>query len=57
MVGLDNEVETERAVVAVFAALQDSLGSFTGATGVAGHVMSQLPSDLKRLWLAAERQK
>jgi uncharacterized protein (DUF2267 family) len=57
MVGLDNEVETERAVVAVFAALQDSLGSFTRATGVAGHVMSQLPSDLKRLWLAAERQK
>ena len=57
MVALDDEVETERAVVAVFGALQDSLGSFTGTTGVAGHVMSQLPSDLKRLWLAAESQK
>lgn len=57
MVALDNEVEVERAVVAVFGALQDALGSSTGTTRVAGHVMSQLPSDLKRLWLDAGRQK
>src|SRR5271155_1626012 len=53
MAAIDNEIETERAVVAVFGALQDALGSVTGTTGAAGHVMGQLPSDLKRLWLAA----
>jgi uncharacterized protein (DUF2267 family) len=56
MAALDNEIETEQAVVAVFGALQDALGSFTGKTGVAGHVMGQLPGDLKRLWLAAAEQ-
>ena len=53
MAALDTEVEAERAVVAVFGALQDALGSSTGTTGVAGHVLSQLPTDLKQLWLAA----
>jgi uncharacterized protein (DUF2267 family) len=57
MVALDNEVEVERAVAAVFGALQDALGSSTGTTGVAGHVMGQLPIDLKRLWRDAGRQK
>jgi len=57
MAAIDNEIETERAVVAVFGALQDALGSVTGTTGAAGHVMGQLPSDLKRLWLAAAQQK
>ena len=53
MAALNTDVEAERAVVAVFGALQDALGSSTGTTGVAGHVTSQLPTDLKRLWLAA----
>lgn len=57
MAAIDNEIETERAVVAVFGALQDALGSVTGTTGAAGHVMGQLPSDLKRLWLSAAQQK
>ncbi len=53
MAALDGDFEAERAVVAVFGALQDALGSSTGITGVAGHVAGQLPTDLKRLWLAA----
>lgn len=53
MTALENEDEAERMVVAVFGALQDALGFFGGTSGTAGHVMSQLPSDLKRLWLAA----
>ncbi len=56
MVALDTEGEAERAVVAVFSALQDAFGSPSGTTGTAGHVMSQLPTDLKRLWLAAGGQ-
>ena len=56
MAALDNEVEAERAVVAVFGALQDALGSSAGTSGVAGHVMSQLPTDLKQLWLDAGGQ-
>jgi uncharacterized protein (DUF2267 family) len=52
MAALDTEDEAERAVVAVFGALQDAFGSSSGTTGTAGHVMSQLPADLKRLWLA-----
>jgi uncharacterized protein (DUF2267 family) len=56
MVALDTEAEAERAVVAVFSALQDAFGSPSGTTGTSGHVMSQLPFDLKRLWLAAGGQ-
>jgi len=50
MTALQTEDKAERAVVAVFGALQDAFG-YLG--GTAGHVMSQLPNDLKRLWLAA----
>ena len=53
MAALETEGKAEQAVVAVFSALQDALGSSTGTTGAAGHVMSQLPTDLKKLWLAA----
>src|SRR5271166_2563975 len=53
MTGIDTQVEAEQAVVAVFGALQDALGSSTGTTGVAGHVFGQLPMDLKQLWLTA----
>ena len=44
---LPDEVEAERAVVAVFATLQELLGSPTGMEGEAWHVMSQLPEDLR----------
>jgi uncharacterized protein (DUF2267 family) len=54
MAALETDGEAEEAVMAVFAALQDAFGSPDGTTGMAGHVMSQLPTDLKRLWLAAD---
>ena len=47
--------EAERAVRAVFAQLQLLLGSVTGTDGEAGDVYSQLPKDLKQLWLDARR--
>ena len=53
MAGLDDEFESEAAVAAVFAVLQEALGSPTGMEGEAWHVLSQLPADLKRLWLSA----
>ena len=53
---LPDEVEAERAVVAVFAALQELLGSSTGMEGEAWDVMSQLPKDLKKLWLGAQHR-
>jgi len=53
MAGLDDELESEAAVTAVFAVLQEALGSPTGMEGEAWHVLSQLPADLKRLWLSA----
>ncbi len=53
MAGLDDEFESEAAVTAVFAVLQEALGSPTGTEGEAWHVLSQLPADLKRLWLSA----
>jgi uncharacterized protein (DUF2267 family) len=56
MAALDAEGATEQAVLAVFSALQDALGSSTGTTGTAGDVMSQLPTDLRQLWLAAGGQ-
>jgi uncharacterized protein (DUF2267 family) len=55
MAGLDDNAEAERAVSAVFAALQKLLGSPTGQEGEAWDVMSQLPKDLKKLWAAAQR--
>ena len=51
MAGLENADEVEEAVSAVFAVLQEALGSYTGTKGVAGHILSQLPADLKQLWL------
>jgi uncharacterized protein (DUF2267 family) len=53
MAGLEDAVEAEAAVTAVFAVLQQALSSPTGTTGVAGHIFSQLPADLKQLWLSA----
>jgi uncharacterized protein (DUF2267 family) len=53
MAGLEDEAEGERAVAAVFTVLQEALGSPSGDEGEAWHVLSQLPTDLKRLWLNA----
>lgn len=50
---LPDDAEAERAVLAVFAALQAALGSPSGREGEARDVFSQLPKDLRRLWLAA----
>jgi len=50
--GLSDD-EAERGVVAVFGALQRLLGSPTGQEGEAWDVFSELPKDLKRLWIAA----
>jgi uncharacterized protein (DUF2267 family) len=53
---LPDDAEAERAVRAVFGALQRLLGSRTGREGEAWDVFSQLPKDLKQLWLdAADR--
>ncbi len=52
---LPDDVEAERAVRAVFAALQSLLGSPTGREGEAWDIYSQLPKDLKVLWLDARR--
>jgi uncharacterized protein (DUF2267 family) len=51
--GLPDDAEAERAVKAVFAELQHLLGSESGKEGEAWDVFSQLPKDLKKLWLAA----
>lgn len=51
--GLPDDREAERAVRAVFAALQRLLGSPTGKEGEAWDVLSVLPKDLKMLWLSA----
>src|SRR5208282_1992305 len=53
MLGLEDESTAEDAVVAVFSVLQRALGSPSGREGEARHVFSQLPTDLKELWLAA----
>jgi uncharacterized protein (DUF2267 family) len=45
--------EAERAVRVVFGTLQRLLGSRHGTEGEAWDVFSQLPKDLKRLWLEA----
>ncbi len=42
-----------RGVRAVFATLQDALGSPSGIEGEAWDIFSQLPKDLKKLWLSA----
>lgn len=45
--------EAERGVLAVFATLQEALGSPSGIEGEAWDIFSQLPKDLKKLWLSA----
>ncbi len=42
-----------RGVRAVFATLQEALGSPSGIEGEAWDIFSQLPKDLKKLWLGA----
>ena len=42
-----------RGVCAVFATLQEALGSPSGIEGEAWDIFSQLPKDLKKLWLSA----
>ncbi len=53
LMGLPNEAEARRAVMSVFAALQKLLGSPGGLEGEAWDVMSQLPKDLKKMWIEA----
>ena len=47
-----DEVEANKALKAVFKALQTLLKSPTGQEGEAWDVFSQLPKDLKRVWLS-----
>ncbi|MFN8545839.1 MAG: DUF2267 domain-containing protein [Candidatus Binatia bacterium] len=54
---LPDDDEAERGVRAVFGALQHCLGSPTGREGEAWHIFSQLPKDLKQLWLDAGAQR
>ncbi len=42
-----------RGIRAVFATLQEALGSPSGTEGEAWDIFSQLPKDLKKLWLSA----
>jgi uncharacterized protein (DUF2267 family) len=50
-----SEIEAPRAVRVVFGALQATLKSPTGQEGEAWDIFSQLPKDLKRVWLDAAR--
>ncbi|MGD9765419.1 MAG: DUF2267 domain-containing protein [Candidatus Binatia bacterium] len=52
---LPDDREAERAVRAVFGALQHLLGSPSGLEGEAWDIFSQLPKDLKVLWLECAR--
>lgn len=54
--GLPDDTEAERSVKAVFGALQCLLGSPTGQEGEAWDIFSQLPKDLKRLWIEASNE-
>jgi uncharacterized protein (DUF2267 family) len=54
---LPDDAEAERAVRAVFGALQHLLGSPTGTEGEAWDVLSVLPKDMKLLWLSAGEQR
>jgi uncharacterized protein (DUF2267 family) len=54
---LPDEAEAERSVRVVFGMLQKLLGSPTGKEGEAWDIFSQLPKDLKTLWLAAADQR
>jgi uncharacterized protein (DUF2267 family) len=48
-----SEVDAGRALMAVFKTLQMALASPTGREGEAWDVFSQLPKDLKQVWMAA----
>jgi len=48
-----DELRASRALMGAFKALQLLLKSPTGQEGEAWDVLSQLPKDLKRVWLAA----
>jgi uncharacterized protein (DUF2267 family) len=48
---LPDDVEARRGTCAVFGALQHLLGSSTGIEGEAWDIFSQLPKDMKVLWL------
>jgi uncharacterized protein (DUF2267 family) len=50
---LPSDADAARAVIALFGALQEALGSEPGAEGEARHLFSQLPHGLKSLWLDA----
>ena len=50
---LADDDEADRAVRVVFRELQKLLGSSTGMEGEAWDVFSQLPKDLKKLWVAS----
>lgn len=52
---LPDDDEAERAIRAVFSALQCALGSPHGTEGEAWDIFAQLPKDLKSLWLEASR--
>ena len=48
---LSDDAEAGRAVRAVFRTLRSLLGSATGLEGEAWDIFSQLPKDMKHLWL------
>ena len=52
-----SESEAARAVRAVFATLQAALKSPTGQEGEAWDILSQLPKDLKKVWLGSARSQ
>lgn len=52
---LPSDDEAERAIKAVFRTLQHALGSAHGTEGEAWDILSQLPRDLKPLWIDAAR--
>ena len=52
---LADDAEAERATKVVFRTLQHALGSAHGTEGEAWDILSQLPRDLKELWVEAGR--
>lgn len=54
--GLPDDIESARAVKAVFGVLQKALGSPTGKEGESWDIYSQLPKGLKDLWLASAQK-
>src|SRR5262249_29166920 len=53
---LPDDGEAERACKAVFRTLQHALRSAHGTEGEAWDILSQLPRDLKELWMEAARE-